>query len=1240
MLSPRSELNADDHTRERLFPWWSMLLFGVTVAAVLLLFFPQRWLLSQVEQTRPGDRVSEQYLEALVKSQPGNVELRLALARQYMAGHNWSAAGVVLQPLLRADNLSIRTAAQLANFDLLAGQMFAAEPGSEPRRQALQRLWQAGRGIALTSARWLVLADEADRQQNSAISGFAIDKLIEANPADALRWLERAAKTALARGQYQEAAERYFSAMQRVRTLPLQRRYFLLGLRTLQSGNLLPQAVAAARRYGAPLADDRDTQLFLIRLCQAAGNLDEAERYARKLLQMSLLREWLFAMRPAGIGGWLPVADDGSGGPRAAFDEETYRLGYEVFVGNRKLQDAQRVAERAVAHLPGDLVWRKRLAQVAEWNQQPQLALQHWLYLARQGGSKEAWDAVLRLAPGLHDDEALLLGWQHKAETGQLDEQEWQQLVALYERNGEPLAGAAYLLQRHRVRPQQLLLQLAGDLQQRAGDDENALQTYRQQAREYGLTPDLALKIAALQYSHNRLPDAYATLKQAQPQAQQASSAYWRTLGQLAWQLEQRGTVISAYRQLLQMQNHTEQDMERLIEASVTEEPETAALLAERSWREFGQSRHLLLALDLRIRQQQWPMALKLIDSLNEAQTRDLQQQAAFWSYSAQIRQQNGQPEQALQAAHRALALDNADIGYRLALLWLLVDNRRHDELRQRLQQWLPEAQANPAYREAYAAGYLTMGEARQALPWFAALLRGKRDDPLWLMNYADALEQALQPDLAWRVRRHVWQRLQHQPPTAPATALLQQARLALQFAPADRSAALMRELLRQDRAMPGGDAIGSQAAELALAWALSTEQNNAAKAWLAKRYADNQHKPRWAELSLALQQRDPQALQQLLDQHLAELPVNDAIEAARLLQRPEQAITLAAERLNRFDQDDTTHAQLVETVLQQASQTSLLMENRQIGALDRQQRGMETSLQVAPQLRLSLSLSQIRQGPRASGPFPDLTALDPALPDLNTRLPQLERQARLQLLSEDELGQTRIELGWRDAAASFTSLAFSRELKLDRMLSLTLGIGRNLQADYSERLLAFGVRDSLQLGLRLTPSRLDYASIDWRQERLLTQRRSQLGGARLLYWEIGHKFRTEYPDWTLRLSGYHNRFRPLPPTLAGLADEVPELELSDDQSRLLIPEDSRSIGLNLGFGQQYADDYTRAARLFGDAGISRSRGAGTGYNWLLGIAGSVAGNDHLSAWLGRNWGGSQNALDSRSIGLKYKLLY
>jgi hypothetical protein len=78
------------------------------------------------------------------------------------------------------------------------------------------------------------------------------------------------------------------------------------------------------------------------------------------------------------------------------FNPDDYDLAYRVFLAAGKLDQAQRVAQTAVDKLPNDAVWRERLAQVAEWNRQPMVALQSWLKYAQETNDERAWNNVMR----------------------------------------------------------------------------------------------------------------------------------------------------------------------------------------------------------------------------------------------------------------------------------------------------------------------------------------------------------------------------------------------------------------------------------------------------------------------------------------------------------------------------------------------------------------------------------------------------------------------------------------------------------------------------------------------------------------------------------------------------------------------------------------------------------------------------------------------------------------------------
>ncbi|MEW9900735.1 tetratricopeptide repeat protein [Chitinivorax sp. PXF-14] len=1236
MLSTRSNSAVQPKPRERLFPWWSMLLFAVMVSLTLLLFFPQKWLMSQVQQTRPGDRVSLEYLANLVKFNPSDNALQLALVRQYLASGDWGNARVALRSVDAGDDGKLRTERDALYYRTLMLEYQELKPDDPRRAQLLQTLSVAAGnspagGGSVDSLVWLARQAEAIGQP--ALAGQLYDQLARTDSARQLNWLEAGARVALANGDYDGAARRYFAARAQVRSLPLQRHYFLAGLRTLQSGNQLDAALAIAQKDLGALGDDPDTLKYLIALARSANQLDLAAQFARRLLQMSWLREQLPAHELAQLEGglrWLTVDYEPGRSPQRAFDEEAYRLGYEVFVASRKLDDAVAVAQRAVQLLPGDLNWRKRLAQALEWSGHPELAIEHWTVIAERGGSQEAWQALLRLAPGLNDNRALLLAQKHRAATERLSDAQWRDLAALYEKIAEPREGAAYLVQQYQRQPQPLLLELAGEMYQRAGDEPAAGTTLQTLIRDYGPAPQYALKLATLQYLRGDVQQAYETLRSAQTRARDEDIDYWHTLGELAWQAQQDRTGISAYRTLLRQGKQQPVELERLYLLLQDSAPDEAAQVAEQGWQQYREPRFLLSLMALRSRQAAWIRLKPVLDTLTADDLRRLGSEVNFWLLRSQYHLQLGQAEPAVQDARQAVATAPGDNGARINLLWLLIDQHAQQDLAQALQQWRAVAEGAPQYWDVYASGYLALNQPEQALPYFRRGLARHASDYLWLMGYADALEQAQQPDIAWRIRRHAWAALrQPQPPDQPQ-AMLAQARLALQFAPADTVAPLLRQLLRQDWAR-GDDAVAAQANELVLSWQLSTDSEEAARGWLWKRYATHLAQPDWAALSLALQAQDLPALDRLLAARAEALPVRDHIEALRQLGRLGEAQALAFDTMSSNERDDQAQQQLDELALQAAPRVGLGYENRRQSGLVQHSVEMRYETNVTPALRLSLELGEASQSTRGDSLRQDLSAADGRLPDLSRQFPSRERQAKLDLTLTDAHGQTVLSLAREQNLDSYTSLRLERQQTLSRELSLGLSLGRRQQASDSDLMQLLAMRDSAEATLRLSPNRLDYASIGLGWHRYRLQSGPGLGRGQQLNWEIGHRLRTEYPDVSIRLSGYHNRY-------TQQFDAAPA-DPETDTPRLL-PDDSSAVGLNIGFGQAYLNDYTRGWRPIADIGLNHSPQAGRGYNWLLGMAGSVLGHDHLAVFARNSHGGSGPTADSGALGLHYWLAY
>jgi hypothetical protein len=207
-------------------------------------------------------------------------------------------------------------------------------------------------------------------------------------------------------------------------------------------------------------------------------------------------------------------------------------------------------------------------------------------------------------------------------------------------------------------------------------------------------------------------------------------------------------------------------------------------------------------------------------------------------------------------------------------------------------------------------------------------------------------------------------------------------------------------------------------------------------------------------------------------------------------------------------------------------------------------------------------------------------------------------------------------------------------------------------------------MRDQVDATLLYAFSKREYLRMQPRFARYYTQNGDFLGSGNHFSWELGYHIRTEYPDWTVRLTGAHNRFKtaspldfdkimPLisPQLIAEMQAECAAAGVSDASCNQLIADgvsktpsvytDVDAYGLCAGFGEAYRHNYTQAWRPYFDYCTTQGNLGGQGYNAMLGLAGSVAGHDHLAVTFSQGLGGANyvNGL-VRELTVRYRYYF
>lgn len=1271
------------------------MLLTIMVCGALWLLYPRQALEKRLIESGESE-LATAYLNNLLRSDPGNPRLRLLLAQRQISHGDTASARATLQPALASPDKALHKEALWAEGELLQREYEHAAKGEPERRlAAYHAVQQHIRRLAAESwplARQHQLALLAGQYAEQDIAQELNRQEAPHDPREAAQFYERSAREALARGDYAGCARLYLAARNSTPDAAQAKAYYNEAVAALRSGNQPRAALELAERELGPLADDPQTLFMLTQLARAAGRPEVAEHYVRRLLRMALEQEATHWAGAATQWTLHPVArleqpavapsstayDDGAGllvhparrlalpvvdqqtarrPPALPFDDKTYSLGYEVFLENRKLEDAWAIATAAVRHNPADMRWRERLAQVSEWTQRPAVALENWLVLARRTDQESAWQAVMRLAPGQFDDAALVQALRHQLRGRPEDPRLLRALVDAQERLGEPQPALDYLRQHARTA---VALELLAQLAERAGQPDLALQTWRQLLADPAqLTTERAVHGAVLALQQRQPDLGLQWLKAVQDRpAGSAEHAVelWRFTGELAENRENDELAITAYRKLVATPQATVADHDALIRLLQSRHPLEAAQISLMGWQLHGEARHLIQALTLYSNNNQWDAFGRALATLADPASTPAQalsrlhESPQFLRLVGGYHHSAGRLAQARQLYEAGLRLEPGSADMRQALLWLLIDGNDAIAIRELLARHEASWSRDADLHDALAGAYQALSQPQVALTrYLTPRLAEHQSDFLWLMNYADALDQNQETDRSWRLRRHLlsqqWQamRLGHAGLSRAqarqrwlteeglqATQRIARARLILMQTPGDAAPEVLRELLRLD-----GDGQGNfsnAAAETAIGWLQDAGEYTAERGFLRHQYARNQalraNRPLWAEITVALAEDDKAATGQLLQEFDERLPRYDRVNAAAAVGDIRLAQSAAFETQDGQPDDNPLHLQLTDNLLAFSDRAGTRLASRQLGAIDEDQVDAQLHWAIGPRLSLELDLSRIRRSVTVQEQLRN--AADEELAALLLRWRHMD-------------GETVVRAASRSGYTHTTPLAIEHEQRLDNRLSLRGELGWHLPSEESLALRIGGMKTRVAAHLRYQATRQDSLLLSQWSEQYRLQTGAEVGRGRHTAIEYSHTYRQDAPTWEFAAFWSSHRFERRHPMFLGqqgldFQRRFVPASAGALGSDYFLPDSFQYYGLRLSTNMRHEQDYTRALRPYASISLTGHSQLGLGYDLRLGLAGSVLGADHLRLSYGLGKSGLQSLGLTRLLEMSYRL--
>ncbi|MGH9478831.1 MAG: tetratricopeptide repeat protein [Terriglobales bacterium] len=894
------------------------------------------------------------------------------------------------------------------------------------------------------------------------------------------------------------------------------------------------------------------------------------------------------------------------------FRAQDWDLAWQAFIGAGEVDDAYALAQNAVRARPHSRVWLARLAQAARWSSHPQTALAALCRLALDLHEARYLQPALDLAVGLGNDDRAVSLLRELIRLGRATPTQQRMLSGLYLDTGQPDQAIRELQREFARDPAPQVLWEQAVIYGALGEPAHELATLQRYRKRYGPSPQVVLAIATIEYVQGRLPQALQALVSARSRARRTDTVYWETLSGLAWLLGRYPLAAQAAQVLVDTQKADTADYQRVVYAEQYRHPRRAFAVAERGWNQTHDPSLFLSMLEMASSQQPAaPWLARAFAALGPGQAAGFAAEPAYWTSLAELRAAQGRNHAAVTAYRHALRLSPGDDNLLAGYLWLLIDSGNLTPVASNLYRLGRRADRAPALWAPIAAVYATLDQSERALPWLQAQWSTRKSDPLWLLDYADTLEQADRPDAAWQLRRRAYDLLARRAASAPHGAQLERrlralAGLAASLAPGDPARRAIEGLARQPDSR--------EARVTVFAWMQGEQDYSLARWWYLQVFLRDPP-PDWAQLAQAVATKDKPAIARLLKRRHARLPRRDRVAAATDLGWNSLALSLAYRGLEAEPDDTRLQQQFDELAVPRADSLGAAATATQWSGLLAAGSQVQASQWLGTPDRLDIRLDITRQ-----------RVVD------NTQLgtvPSLSRTALLAWQHATELGTLTFDLGAGRDLASWSREGIAWQRRWSGDLETHLGVTAGAQPLDTAALSVAGLEDRIDgsATARLTPR----ASLQLQLEAgwLLAQGGGALGTVQRFSLDGDYRLWLSPPDLTLHasLSGAHyDRAADLPAQLRPLvpADQTAATDF-------FVPTSFVQVCGGGHFNMQYASLFTARLRPYADADLCANSISGQGYDLTAGAAMPLFGSDHLS--LSLNLGDNVGTHSGRTTG-------
>ena len=881
------------------------------------------------------------------------------------------------------------------------------------------------------------------------------------------------------------------------------------------------------------------------------------------------------------------------------FDPTIYDLAYQTFLATGNVSNAFLVAKAAVRQKPQDIVWRRHLARVATWNDQPFIALQQWTFLVKHEPELVKWQnafhKALGIAKQIGDDKTVVWLMKLQAERKAYSKEDWSTLIAAQERLGHPEELIAQLREALHKKPSKFLQNQLLNLYRHTGQIDAELALLAHQEQEQGLTVKIALRRTEILYNQGKIKPAYDLLLQVKPKVKEDNKVYWQTLADLAWLVQNLEDSATAVKLLHARQEARPRDIIRLITLTRHAAPQHALVLAQEGWHKYRDDQFFFALLSIATELKDWKALHETFHDLTKDERYRLARSSLFWSARAETWQHLGHPALARESYEKALVQQPHSDLVKANYLWLLLRQQSREKLLEKIHAWR-ELQHRQFLWAPYANAYLYLGKPDQALKLFEQQWPQHQHDFIWLNQFAYVLDQTQQFNTAKKIRNLAWVELKKQLAKQNNPMTIEQnniyADLVMYQAPGTTTAYTMAYLAAM--------ATAENAAvdrETMINWALSQTYYDLAMYWRWQLYQAESQFPDWAALVLSIRQVDLTKVHDVLMRSGHRIPAREQVESTFRLADRAFAAQTTYNAMEQTPEDPVVQREMAEVMHESAHTVGGTVEKRQYSLLRATRAQLETAVFPTPNIKVMPYV--VQQNQHSS----DTTQL--------VNVPDHDRTLGFKTQFYNRHGYVMLDVMHRWALASFSGIAMNNVYRFNSRLNTQLDLGYNQNSTGTTPLRIAGAQDDVRFSFDYRFTVRDTLITTLEQVTFRSQKRHYLGNGYGIDGLFNHKFMFEDPDISISLLASAHSYKPSRGTLNGTLATIIAPGLATDFS-FFVPESFRQVGASIQFGQLYKERYTQRIKPFASYGYYYNTLTGTGYHWEIGLASRVIGRDHL----------------------------